>query len=56
MSLRDREGNVIVSFSGYFWTQSDLKKSVMLKVQSGSLKEKQKDISLVQETNFKRKF
>lgn len=26
-SLRDTEGNVIVSFSGYFWTQNDLKKS-----------------------------
>lgn len=55
-SLRDRGGNVIVSFLGYFWPQRNLKKPVMLKVQSGSLKEKQKYINSVQKAHLKRKF
>lgn len=43
-SLRDREKNVMISFSDLFWGSKKPKKPVMLKVQSGSLKEKWKDI------------
>lgn len=55
-SLRDREKNVMISFSDLFWGSKKPKKPVMLKVQSGSLKEKWKDIKLVQESHLKRKF
>jgi len=55
-SLRDRESNVMISFSDLFWGSKKSKTIVMRKVQSGFLEEIRKDIKLVQETHLKRKF
>lgn len=54
--LRDRERNVMISFSDLFLDSKKSKKPVTLKVQSQSLKEKWKNIKLFQETHLKGKF
>lgn len=46
----------MINFSDLFLDSKKSKKPVTLKVQSQSLKEKRKNIKLVQETHLKRKF
>lgn len=52
----ERQRNVMINFSDLFLDSKKSKKPVTLKVQSQSLKEKRKNIKLVQETHLKRKF